>query len=247
MIDFARIDEWLNQYKAAWKTDDPGDIARLFTEDACYYTAPYRDPYRGRDAIVTWWIGQGDARIPWEFEYEVIAQEGDLYVVRGVTRYPQGGSVEGGAPEVYHNLWLVTLTADGRASDYVEYWMEADRSASLEESGWSLRQWSVVAVDPADFEITARFAEGRMTGKAAVNRYTGQYEGGACGSDGIGSLSVGPVATTKMAGPEPAMRAEDAYLVSLAQVRGYRLDASRLALLDANGEDLLVFEPTASG
>jgi heat shock protein HslJ len=247
MIDLDRIEEWLEQYKAAWTTDDPGDIARLFTEDACYYTAPYRDPYQGRDAIVTWWIGQGDSRIPWEFEYEVIAHEGDLYVVRGVTRYPQGGSVEGGAPEVYHNLWLVTLTADGRASDYVEYWMEADGPAALEASSWSLRQWSVDAVDPSDFEITARFAEGRMAGNAAVNRYTGQYAEGACGPDGIGSLSVGPVATTKMAGPEPAMRAEDAYLGLLAQVRGYRLDASHLALLDANGVGLLVFEPVASG
>jgi heat shock protein HslJ len=247
MIDFARIEEWLEQYKAAWKTDDPGDIARLFTEDARYYTAPYRDPYQGRAAIVTWWIGQGDSKIPWEFDYEVIAQEGDLYVVRGVTRYPQGGSIEGGAPEVYHNLWLVTLTADGRASDYVEYWMEADRPAALEGSSWSLREWSEGAVGPSGFEISARFAEGRMAGKAAVNRYTGQYTAGACGSDGIGSLSVGSVATTKMAGPEPAMRAEDAYLGLLAQVRGYRLDFAHLALLDANGEDLLVFEPVASG
>ncbi len=247
MIDFVRIEEWLEQYKVAWKTDDPVDIARLFTEDACYYTAPHRDPYRGRDAIVTWWIGQGDSRIPWEFEYEVIAREGDLYVVRGVTRYPRGGSGEGGVPEVYHNLWLVTLTADGRASDYVEYWMEADRPDALEGSSWSLRQWSVDAVDPSDFEITAGFAEGRMAGKAAVNRYTAQYTEGACGSEGIGPLSVGPVATTKMAGPEPAMRAEDAYLGLLAQVRGYRLDASHLALLDAGGEDLLVFGSLASG
>ena len=69
-----------------------------------------------------------------------------------------------------------------------------------------------------------------MAGKAAVNRYTGQYTAGACGPDGIGSLSVGPVATTKMAGPEPAMRAEDAYLGLLAQARGYRLDCVALGL-----------------
>jgi len=246
MIDSAQIEEWLEQYKTAWKTDDPGDIARLFTEDACYYTAPYRDPYRGRDAVVSWWIGQEDSRIPWEFEYEVIAQEGDLYVIRGVTRYPQGGSVEGGVPEVYHNLWLVTLTADGRASEYVEYWMEADRPAALEGSSWSLREWSEGALDPSDFEITAQLAEGRMAGTASVNRYTGQYTAGARGSDGTGSFSMGPVATTKMAGPEPAMRAEDAYFRLLAQTCGYQLDSSHLVLLDANGEDLLVFEPAAS-
>jgi ketosteroid isomerase-like protein len=126
MIDEVRIDEWLELYQVAWRTDDPSHIARLFTDDARYYTEPFRDAHRGRDDIVAWWIGAGDSKVPWTFDYELIAQEGDLYVVRGVTRYPEGGSVERSAPEVYHNLWLVTLAPDGRASEFVEYWMEED-------------------------------------------------------------------------------------------------------------------------
>ncbi len=246
MIDMARIEEWLGLYLVAWRTDDPDDIARLFTEDACYYTAPFREPYRGKDDIVAWWIGQEDSKIPWTFDHEVIAQEGDLYVIRGVTCYPDGVSAERSAPEVYHNLWLVTLTADGRASEYVEYWMEADRQASLEGSSWSLRVWSESQLDPADFGITAQFSGGRMAGSAAVNRYTGPYAAGVRGSDGVGAFSVGAVATTRMAGPEPAMRAESAYLGLLAQARGYRLDSSGLAFLDTIGTELLVYEPVAS-
>ena len=52
----------------------------------------------------------------------VLAQEGDLFVVRAVTTYPEGGSRDDD-PAQFHNLWLVMLGADGRASEFVEYFM----------------------------------------------------------------------------------------------------------------------------
>ena len=52
----------------------------------------------------------------------MLAQEGDLFVVRAVTTYPEGTSDADG-PETFHNLWLVTLDGDGRASEFVEYFM----------------------------------------------------------------------------------------------------------------------------
>ena len=42
--------------------------------------------------------------------------------MRAVTRYPEGTSDADG-PEGFHNLWLVTLAGDGRASEFVEYFM----------------------------------------------------------------------------------------------------------------------------
>ena len=125
MIDTAKIDRWLEQYLIAWKTDAPDDVARLFADNARYYTEPFRQPHMGRDEIVAWWIANGDSTIPWTFDYEVIAREGDLYVLRGVTRYPEGVPAERTDPDVYHNLWLVTLAEDGRATEFVEYWMLA--------------------------------------------------------------------------------------------------------------------------
>ena len=43
-------------------------------------------------------------------------------MVRGVTTYAEG--VENpGTVDVYDNIWLVTLSASVRASEFVEYWM----------------------------------------------------------------------------------------------------------------------------
>ena len=121
MIDTTAIDAWLDAYKTAWRTDGVAQIGALFTLDARYYTAPYRQPYVGHSDIVKWWVGQENSKHAWSFEYEIVAREGDRYVVKGVTTYPEG--VESPDPEVYDNIWLVTLTAEGTASEFIEYWM----------------------------------------------------------------------------------------------------------------------------
>jgi hypothetical protein len=120
MVDTTSIVEWLDLYRSAWSSDDPEEVARLFTEDVKYYTAPHRDPIVGRDAVVAWWVEMQESQLPWTFEYDIVARESDLYVVRNIAEYPEGGSDADG-PEIYHNLWLVTLDADGRASEFVEY------------------------------------------------------------------------------------------------------------------------------
>jgi len=122
MIDENPIREWLAAYRHAWSTDDPDEVGALFSEDVRYLTAPYRPPLEGLAAVTDYWLGEREAGIPWSFEYQVLAQEGDLFVVRGVTTYPEGTSDADG-PETFHNLWLVTLDADGRASEFVEYFM----------------------------------------------------------------------------------------------------------------------------
>lgn len=33
---------WVDGYVRAWASNDPDDIGRLFTDDATYYTAPFR-------------------------------------------------------------------------------------------------------------------------------------------------------------------------------------------------------------
>jgi len=125
MIDTADIDRWLERYQAAWHTDDRQEIAALFTDDVRYSSPPHRPPLEGVDAVVDSWLRLRESSIPWTFEPEVIAREGDLYVVRAVTRYPEG-TLRAQGPEVYHNLWLVTLTGDGRAREFIEYYVLAE-------------------------------------------------------------------------------------------------------------------------
>jgi uncharacterized protein (TIGR02246 family) len=116
------IEEWVSDYVRAWSTDDPEAIGALFADDARYFTAPYRQPLTGRDAIVRWWIEQRESALRWTFEHQTIACEGDLCVVQGKTTYTADGS-PAAKPEVFHNIWLVTLGGDGRAKEFVEYWM----------------------------------------------------------------------------------------------------------------------------
>ncbi len=125
MIDTTAIDRWLEAYQVAWRTDAPEDIAALFAPDARYFTAPFRTPKAGVDEIVAWWVGQENSIIPWRFTCDVFAREGDRCVVRGVTGYPEGFE-PGDAAETYDNIWLVTLDAEGRATEFIEYWMLRD-------------------------------------------------------------------------------------------------------------------------
>lgn len=122
MIDENPIREWLAAYRHAWSTDEPSEVAALFSTDVRYFTAPYREPYEGIAAVTDYWLGEQESGLPWSFEYQVLAQEGDLYVVRAVTTYPEGGARDAD-PAQFHNLWLVTLDRDGRASEFVEYFM----------------------------------------------------------------------------------------------------------------------------
>ena len=125
MIDITDIDRWLERYQAAWLSDDSVAIAALFTGDVRYYTAPFSEPLVGIEALCVFWLEQGESRLPWTFDYQVVAREGDLYVVQAVTCYPKGTAGAPGAEE-FHNLWLVTLSGDGRVREFVEYFMLAE-------------------------------------------------------------------------------------------------------------------------
>jgi inhibitor of cysteine peptidase len=106
----------------------------------------------------------------------------------------------------------------------------------LDGTAWRLGAWSVSSLYPGDFEITANFTDGRISGKSAVNLYSGSYTVGSSGE-----FSVGPLISTMMAGPEPAMRAESSYFELLGQARAYRANGDRLGLLDGSNKELLVF------
>ena len=107
---------------------------------------------------------------------------------------------------------------------------------SLEGTAWKLTGWSISSQDPNDFTITAQFTDGRIGGTSAVNTYGGPY---TTGDDG--AFSVGDLVSTMMAGPEPDMRAETGYMTLLAAARQYEVDGETLTLLDAGGNESLIY------
>jgi heat shock protein HslJ len=110
----------------------------------------------------------------------------------------------------------------------------------LEGSRWKLSEWTISSIAPAQVTITAEFAGGRLSGNSGVNSYSGSYKVGPGNT-----FSGGPFAGTLMAGPEPAMRAEQAYLTLLGQARSYRLANGKLTLYDQGGNESLIFEGTS--
>jgi len=143
-----------------------------------------------------------------------------------------------GRSRVFAALALIVVAAVGLAGC-------ATTGDALKGTNWRLTGFGASSVDSAGLEsidlasgkITAGFADGRVSGNSGVNTYSGPYKVAPGGT-----FSAGPIATTKNAGPEPAMRAESAYLTLLGQAKAYEVTGSQLTLFGNNGDDRLVFE-----
>jgi heat shock protein HslJ len=105
---------------------------------------------------------------------------------------------------------------------------------------WQLQAYNngrdaVVSLLPQT-SITAVFGQdGRVSGSAGCNRYTGPYQ-----SSGD-TLSIGPLATTRMACAQPVMEQEAAYLAALAATTERQFQDGQLWLRDASGATQATF------
>jgi heat shock protein HslJ len=87
--------------------------------------------------------------------------------------------------------------------------------------------------------VTVAFLDGTVSGQAPCNQFSAPYT-----LDGT-TLSVGPIATTRMACPDLAL--EQDYLTTLAAARAWAIDAGDLVLLDAQGGELRRFAAATTG
>jgi len=79
--------------------------------------------------------------------------------------------------------------------------------------------------------LTATFAEdGSLSGSGGCNTFNAGYT-----VEGTDGLTIGPIASTKMACPDEVMTAEDAYFTALSNVATYSVSAGTLTLRDADG------------
>ena len=56
MTSLDAVTAWIDNYRRAWESNDPGDIGGLFAEDAAYFTEPYAKLCLGREQIVEQWL-----------------------------------------------------------------------------------------------------------------------------------------------------------------------------------------------
>jgi ketosteroid isomerase-like protein len=111
------LEQWIEGYIRAWRSNDPEAIGALFTDDGLYYTAPFDAPWRGRAAIVEGWLERKDEPGQWEFEWRPLVDTPELGIVTGSTTYRE-------PPSAYSNLWVIRLAPDGRCREFTEWWME---------------------------------------------------------------------------------------------------------------------------
>ncbi len=118
-----------------------------------------------------------------------------------------------------------------------------DGGQALEGTKWVLGAYAVDG-KMKDALVTATtdatFADGQVSGNAGINQYNGPYE-----VDGD-KLSVGPLASTKMAGDAMIMEQEAAFLMALEAAASYEIDGGTLIIMDSSGAAVLEFSPAES-
>ena len=81
----------------------------------------------------------------------------------------------------------------------------------------------------ANSDVNAVFGQdGRVTGSGGCNRYTGAYRAAD------GSLSIGPLASTRMACEQPVMEQEALFFKALESTTQYRFENDMLVLRDGS-------------
>jgi heat shock protein HslJ len=100
--------------------------------------------------------------------------------------------------------------------------------AELAGTSWVLTEGPFTAGDPAGSDITLEFADTELSGSGGVNRYFGGYT-----SSTDGSLQIGVLGSTEMAGDPDAMALEQEYLTALQSIFGYTIADGTLTLVGA--------------
>jgi heat shock protein HslJ len=131
---------------------------------------------------------------------------------------------------------FVALTLAGALLGTVGCGSSRGDTHAFDGTAWRLTAWQSSSLRPGDFTITAKFADGRISGDSAVNAYGGPYFAGPGAAFSIGELAVGAVG-----GIGPDMRAEQTYLTLLGAARSYERSGDRLTLFDRHGRESLVF------
>ena len=126
-MDPAALDRWLGAYKRAWEDRDPVAAADLFAADAAYHETPFDEPSRGRNGIFEYWSDVPRTQRGICFSYEILATTENGGVAHWRASFlglPADNPVE------LDGIFLVKLDADGRCTEYREWWHKQEEKAS---------------------------------------------------------------------------------------------------------------------
>jgi hypothetical protein len=126
VVERNRVEEWVEEYVAAWLSYDPEAIGGLFSEDAEYRYHPFDPPLVGREEIVEAWLSGRDDPGTYHADYSVYAVEGDRAVITGVSTYFKDSGREV-ITAAYDNCFLVEFDEEGRCASFTEWYAKRRR------------------------------------------------------------------------------------------------------------------------
>lgn len=117
--------------------------------------------------------------------------------------------------------------------------------ATLAGTVWVLRAWDIAEPARSEPVLTLAYDAGRFTGASGCNRYSA----GVTAGDSPAAMAVGPIATTRMACPEPQSSVEARFLTQLGGARTFGFRFGRLAISCASSDGsrgTMLFEASTS-
>ncbi len=123
--------------------------------------------------------------------------------------------------------------------------MKKISAADLNGTAWVLQELDTDQPALTDAPITLSFADGQISGSGGCNNYNGSF---TLGEENPFAMTIGPIAATQMACPEPVMGQETAYLAALQGVTQWGYEVGNLAMYYDDGQGgfgRLLLTPTA--
>ncbi|HEX8227851.1 MAG TPA: DUF4377 domain-containing protein [Chloroflexia bacterium] len=178
---------------------------------------------------------------PWQFFYDEIEgfayEEGYTYELR-VEETQVADPPADAASFKWRLLEVVKKTPEGNSQG-------TPLPQQMLSTEWLLSTYQIARAIPRDvtnFGSTLNFdTDGRATGSGGCNSFGGQYQ---AGSDG--SLTFGPLVSTRKACDGEIMQWESTYLQALESASAYTLENNQLRITFANGQGSLTYVPRSA-
>jgi ketosteroid isomerase-like protein len=119
------LDRWLDVYGRAWERKDVDAFIACFTEDAVYHWGPWGEPLRGHDEIRAATARAISQQEDIHFGHEPLAITPDG---SAIARWWVSIKLRGeNTIEENEGIFLVTLDAEGRCTEFREWWNSRSR------------------------------------------------------------------------------------------------------------------------
>jgi ketosteroid isomerase-like protein len=126
-VTLEELHHWLDVYGRAWERKDLDGFVGCFAENAAYHWGPCAEPLRGHDEIRAHTQQAIATQDNVQFGHEPLAITPDG---RGIARWWVSMHVPAeGAIEEDEGIFLVTLDAEGRCTEFREWWNSRSRPA----------------------------------------------------------------------------------------------------------------------